>query len=106
MLIVNTEGEYQYVSGTKTLQASDHPAYRARIELALGVGEWLCAPDRGHTLARFRTAKQSDAKVEEFQKELGLYLERYDPEVTDILLARGAVSLNLQIDKAALDGIL
>lgn len=103
MLIVNADGEYEYASETRTPKASDHPVYKARIELALGAGEWLYAPTSGHDLKKYETAKQTDAKIEEFQKDLAFYLEKYGPVVTDLLTARGKVSLNLQIAEDALN---
>jgi len=45
--IINEQGDYDYVEGTKTLKESDHPVYQARIELGLGVGTWLYAPAAG-----------------------------------------------------------
>jgi hypothetical protein len=104
MLIINGEGEYEYEEGTRQLKASEHPVYEARIDLALGRGSWLYAPAEGHDLEKYAQAKQSAAKIDEFQKDLAYYLDRYDPRVADLLGKRGAVSLNLEIAAEALDG--
>lgn len=104
MIAINSVGEYAYVDGTKKPLVTKHPVYQARVEIALGRGTWLYAPDEGHDLARFARAHKSDAKVEEFEKELSFYLRRYGPEVTSRLLARHSVSLNLQIAEDALNG--
>jgi hypothetical protein len=103
MIAINSVGEYVYVAGTKRPLVTEHPVYQARVEVALGQGTWLYAPTAGHTLARFDNAAKTDAKVEEFQKELSFYLRRYGPEVTERLLSRFAVDLKLQIAEDALN---
>lgn len=103
MNIIDSNGEYVYVDGTKMLASSDHPVFKARIEVALPKGAWLYAPNAGHELTRFQRQAKTNAKVEEFQKELKLYLKPYGPVVTDRLLARDAVSMNLQIAEDALN---
>jgi hypothetical protein len=102
MNYIDGNGDYAFIPGTRRLDSSDHPVYRARNEVALGQGEWIHAPERGHQLARFKTVKQSQSKVEEFRKELALYLSKYGPKVTDALVTRGGVTLTLEIKDSAL----
>ena len=103
MIIINTDGENEYAQGTKTLKESDHPVYQARIELALGQNTWCYAPSNGHQLGKYSNAKQTDGNMSQFQKELALYLEKYGPQVTQLLIQRGQISLNLEIAEDALN---
>ncbi len=103
MNIINSDGEYEMVSGTQTPKQSDHPVYKARIDLALSRGSWLCAPTQGHDLGRFTRVRQTEEKAQEFQKEVAFYLKKYGPETVDLLTQRGAVTLDLKIAKDALD---
>lgn len=102
MLVIDQEGEYAYVPGTKTLKTSSHPVYQARIEIALPKGSWLYAPSSGHNLARFQRSKQSQQTIDEFRKELSHYLARYSPDVKSQLVDRGGVTINMEIK----DGVL
>jgi hypothetical protein len=104
--IIDSSGNYAFVPGTRTLQQSDHPVFEARIEVALGQNTWPYAPNAGHTLARFQNEGQSDDKVEEFQKELLYYLDGYGPDVVDLLVERGGVSIDLNISEDALNAVL
>lgn len=99
MNVINTNGEYEYNAGTKTLMTSDNAVYRARIELALSKGSWLYAPFSGHNLSRFDRDRQSAAKVEEYRKELTLYLKKYSPDVVKTLVDRTKAEFDLLIRK-------
>lgn len=101
MLIVDENGNYKYVSGTKTLEKSEHPVYQARIEVALGEGTWLCAPNSGHQLARFKKVHLTQDKREEFEKELRFYLKKYGPEVAADAAARFEHSVKVTIAENA-----
>lgn len=104
MRIIDDQGNYQYITGTKTVAQSDHPAYQARIELALGKGTWPFAKDRGHQLAKYSRADQTPEKIEAYRKEVLLYLKKYGPEVTRLISERGSIDIKLGINKDALDG--
>lgn len=103
MKIIDESGNYKMIEGTRTVETSDHPVYQARIEVALGLGKWPYAANRGHQLAKFNQADQTEVSMEEFRKELLLYLDRYDPVTRSILGERGAVTMNLEISKDALN---
>lgn len=104
MNVVDENGDYKLVTGTKTNLQSDHPVYQARIEMALGKGKWCFAPNRGHQLKTFDRVNQSSAQIESFEKELRLYLSKYDPETIEVLSSRGLSQFNLEIKEDALDG--
>jgi hypothetical protein len=106
MPIIDGDGKYVYVDNTRMLKTSSHPVYRARIEVALGLGEWIGAPNAGHQLARFKRVRESQHQVEEFQKALSFYLENYSPDVLDALVTRGGVTLNLNIREGALNVVV
>lgn len=97
MPIIDAAGKYVYVENTRTIETSNHPVYQARIEVALGLGEWIGAPREGHKLASFKRAKQSQHKIEEFRKSLEFYLDSYSPDVIDTLVAQGGVTMDLEI---------
>jgi len=103
MDIIDQDGRYQYLEGTRTLKKSDHPVFMARIELALGQNTWCYAPSAGHDFAKYQRAKQSTGKLQEFQKDLAFYLEKYGPELTQLLINRRAISIDLSIAKDALN---
>lgn len=103
MPIINGDGRYEYVDNTRMVKTSAHPVYRARIEVALGLGEWIGAPKRGHLLSRFKRVRQSEHQIEEFQKALTFYLEDYAPDVIDTLVTRQGVTTDLEIKEGALD---
>jgi hypothetical protein len=103
MPVIDGAGNYNYIPGTKTLVTSAHPVYKARIDLGLGEGVWLYAPNDGHDLASYKNVRQTLAIQEQFEKDLMFYLKSYGPVVTDRLVARGAVSLNLEIAEDALN---
>lgn len=103
MNVVGTDGDYEYVAGTRTLLSSDHPIHCARIEIALPKGEWLYAAQRGHQLKKYQTKDQTKTNMDAFEKELLLYLSKYSPEVQSALGERGAVSLDLTISEDALN---
>jgi hypothetical protein len=102
MWIIDASGNYQMVPGTGTVDTSDHPVYRARIEVALGQNTWPCRPLDGHQLAKYDRAAQTNGNIDKFQKELLLYLNKYGAAVKSLLGARGAVSMGLEIS----DGVL
>ena len=104
MPIVDGNGRYVYVDGTATLKQSKHPVFKARIDLALGQNTWLYAPTQGHDLDRYKQERETAAKVQEFQKELTFYLEKYSPSVSNLLTARGVINMQLKIDENALSG--
>ncbi len=98
MPIIDGDGKYVYVGNTRLLQRSTHPVFQARIDCALGINEWIGAPTRGHKLERFKRVRQSQHQIEEFRKSLEFYLDSYGPEVTDILVAGGGVTMDLDIN--------
>ena len=104
MAIINSDGNYVMQDGTLTIKQSKHPVYKARIDLALGKNTWLYAPSSGHDLEKYKNEHESSAKIQEFQKELAFYLSKYSPDVTDLLINRGAVNIQLQIDENVLSG--
>jgi len=104
MIIIDENGEFSLEVGTLNPITSDHPVFKARIALGLPLGEWLYAPTNGHQLEQYRRAHASDAKKEEFLKNVKLYLKPYGPEVIARYTARGALSLNLKITKETLNG--
>jgi len=104
MLIIDQNGFYAYKPGTKTLSSSNNPAYRARVEVGLGVGTWLYAPARGHNLARFNRARQTLANVEEYRKELIQYLSAYSPEQVQEAISREDVTVNVTIPPEVTSG--
>jgi hypothetical protein len=106
MPIIDELGHYVYVDNTKKIQTSNHPVYRARIEIALGQGQWIGAPKAGHQLARFGRVRQSQHQIEEFEKALAFYLSRYSPEVVDTLVTRQGVTTDLKIKQGALDVVV
>lgn len=103
MKIIDVNGNYQYRSSTRTPSESDHPIHCARIELALGVGEWLYSPGRGHQLRKYSRVDQTESNLESFRKELLLYLEKYSPDVRETLGERGVVEMDMTISKDALN---
>lgn len=103
MLIVDSNGDYAVVAGSRTLDTSEHPVYQARIEVALMIDSWLYAPAEAQDLARFKAARETPAAVDEFKKELLFGLKKYSPEVVSQFADRGAVSFGLQISQDALD---
>lgn len=102
-MVIDANGEYELMPGNKKPKTSEHPVYQARIEIALPVGGWLFAPNDGHNLARFSRAANTAHKREEFQKELSLYLKKYGPVVTDLLVGRNAVEIDMTIAQGALN---
>lgn len=102
MNIIDANGDYQFQQGTRLLASSNHPVYRARIEISLNKGTWLYAPAAGHNLSRFKRAKQTPAKIDEFRKELAHYLSGYSPDVTDALVERNGVAMDLTIAEGVL----
>jgi hypothetical protein len=105
MIVIDQNGRYAYVAGTKVPQTSDHPVYKARVALALPQGSWLYSPTSGHQLARFARVKETQAKIDEFQKELVHYLSKYPAVAKDRLVARGSVTLSLEIKQEVLNGV-
>lgn len=103
MNFLDQDGRYVFKEGTRTLDDSDHPVFNARIEIDLPLGEWLYAPNNGHGLNRFKTAKQSESNVDEFKKGLRLYLKKYSPELISIISSRVGVELELAIDDEVLN---
>lgn len=85
-MIIVEDGQYTYVSGTKTLKTSSHPAYQAAIEVSLPKASWIGAPNAGIDLGK-RT-KQSPRVIEEVKKELNFYLAKYSPDVRDEVTER------------------
>jgi hypothetical protein len=106
MPIINGDGKYEYVDNTRMLKTSSHPVYRARIEVALGLGEWIGAPAQGHKLARFKRVRESQHQIEEFRKALAFYLEGYSPDVIDTLVTLGGVTMDLEIAEGALNVVV
>jgi hypothetical protein len=104
MPVIDGSGSYNYIPGTLTLVTSTHPVYKARIDLGLPQNVWLYAPvGVGHDLDSYKTVRETAAQLQKFEKDLLFYLQSYGPEVTDALVARGAVSLNLEIAEDALN---
>lgn len=103
MKVIDESGNYKLKPLTRTPESSEHPVHQARIEMALGKGAWLFAPNRGHQLKKFQNMDQTQGNQESFQKELLLYLEKYSPEVSETFVGRSLVDMNLTIDKDALD---
>ena len=104
MIIISTEGDYQFIEVTKTLETSDHPVYQAQIEVNLALKKWIGAPSATQPLEKFNRAKQSVIKVDEFRKELGFYLQKYAPDVQEAVIDRAKTIFNLRIDKDAFNG--
>jgi hypothetical protein len=102
MPIIDVNGKYSYVTNTRMLATSTHPVYRARIEMALGQGDWIGAPSAGHQLARFKRAHQSQHQIDEFKKALAYYLSAYSPDVVDTLVTQDGVTMDLEIKESAL----
>jgi len=105
MITIDEAGEYEFIENTRTLKTSDHPAHQARLELGLALGDWLYAPTFGHGLNKFKRARQSDAKVQEFRKEVELFLTKYEPEVIELFTEREGVTMGLEINDEVLDGL-
>ena len=101
MIIITTQGDYQLIEGTKTLETSDHPVYQAQIELNLAVKPWIGSPNSPQPLKRFDRAKQSAIKVDEYRKELGFYLQKYSPEVQEAVVKRSNTTFEARIAEDA-----
>lgn len=102
-MIIDVNGQYAYTAGTMKAQTSSHPVYQARIDLALPQGTWLFAPPTaGHTLQRFAKAGNTQAKQDEFQKELSLYLAKYGSAVVNTFTGRYALELDMTIPQGVL----
>ena len=104
MIIISTEGDYEFITGTKTVKTSDHPVYQAQIETNLALKKWIGAPNSIQPLAKFNRSKQSVIKVDEFRKELGFYLQKYNPDVQDAVIDRIKTIFNLRIEEDAFNG--
>lgn len=105
MIIIDQNGEYEFLNGTRTLKTSDHPAHQARLELGLPRGEWLYGQSSGHELNKFKRSKQSDSQILSFRKEVALFLNKYDPEISELFIKREGVGMDLQINDEVLNGL-
>lgn len=103
MFTVNEDGMIKRDGATLKLLVDEHPVWKARNALALGVGEWLYAPQRGHTFAQFKNVHASEDKIEEFQKVVRQYLVPYGPEITERYIERGQVGLSINITRETLN---
>lgn len=104
MSVIDEHGNFKVESHSlKTIEEA-HPVWKARIAIALPKGEWLYAPTKGHDLAIYQTQKETPAKVEEFQKNVRLYLAPYGPDITSRFISRGRLSLQVLITKETLNG--
>ena len=103
MTIIDENGFFKVDPGTLKTIESNHPAYKARIALALPRGDWLYAPTKGHDLKPYQNAKASKPKIEEFQKSVKLYLAPYGPDVVSRFTARGSLSLQVLITKETIN---
>ncbi|MGZ3687132.1 MAG: hypothetical protein ACXWPM_00070 [Bdellovibrionota bacterium] len=106
MPIIDETGKYVYLPNTRILATSSRPVYRARIEVALPQGDWIGAPTSGHQLIRFKRVRESQHQIEEFQKALELYLNKYNPDVIDTLVTRGGVTMDLNIAEGVLNAVV
>lgn len=104
MTIVDENGKFKVLEGTLKTVENIHPVYKARIALALPKGAWLHAPDSGHELSIYAQSKATPEKVEEFQKSAKLYLTPYGPQVTNVFVNRGLLSLQINITRETLGG--
>lgn len=105
MITIDQDGEYEFIEGTRTLKTSEHPAHQARVELGLPKGDWLFAATSGHGLNKFQRAKQTDERVQNFRKEVELYLNKYGPEVFELFSKREGVVMGLEISDEVLNGL-
>jgi len=104
MIIISNQGDYEFITGTKTLKTSDHPVFQAQIELHLAITPWVGSPSSPQPLARFNRSKQSVIKVDEYQKELAFYLQKYSPEVQDAVIKRTSTEFGAVIREDAFNG--
>lgn len=103
MMIVDTQGRYSMIEGTRRPKNSEHPVHQARIEMALDRGSWWFAPNQGHDLARFKRVSNSDHKREELQKEVAFYLKKYGPQVAQTFADRTTITERVVIAEDALN---
>ena len=104
MIIISDQGDYEFITDTKTLKTSDHPVYQAQIELHLATESWIGSPNSPKPLARFKRAKQSAIKVDEYRKELAFYLQKYSPEVQAAVVERSNTTFEARIARDAFNG--
>lgn len=97
MPIIDGSGNYVTTNGSLSPKQSTHPAFKARVAIALPLGEWLYAPTSGHSLKPYLKQKATPDKVQEFQKSARLYLKPYGPTVTDVFIGRGALEIDFTI---------
>ena len=104
MIIITPEGDYALIEGTKTLATSDHPVFQAQIELAVASKRWIGLPVGPRPLARFDNAKQGEIKVDEYNKELAFYLQKYSPAIREAVIKRNDVEFGAVISEDAFNG--
>ena len=104
MPIVDENGLIVVETGSLKPVESNHPAYKARNDVALPQGAWLYAPADGHDLDKFKNAKATQANAEEFEKSARFYLNKYGADVISRLIKRGQASFDINITKDPLNG--
>jgi len=104
VIIIDNQGDYEVEPGTRNLKTSDHPVFQAHIELHLGFETWIGAPNAPAPLKKFNQEKQSEQKVDLFEKELGFYLQKYSPEDIERAVDRQSVAFTGLIREDAFDG--
>lgn len=106
MIIVDGNGNIQTLPGTLVPAQSDHPVYKARIAVALGIGAWALAATSGQNLARFKNKKASASNVDEFNKELKSYLAPYGATLVSQVQSRQFTEADFNVPKGVLNGVL
>lgn len=101
MIIITDQGDYELIAGTKTLKTSEHPVFQAQIELHLATTPWIGSPNSPQPLDRFRRAKQSVIKTDEYNKELAFYLQKYSPDVQQAVVERSNATFEALIAEDA-----
>ena len=104
MPIIDENGLIVVENGSLKASESNHPVFKARNAIALPKGGWLYAPENGHELTQFDTAKATSSKAEEFEKTALLYLQKYGPEVAAKLIKRGEAAFSFNITKETING--
>ncbi len=98
-LVVDFDGEYAYEPNSKVLKKSDSNVFKANIELSLSLGEWVYAPNSGHTLKKYLKRGATEEVVESLNKEARLYLGKYDAEVVKEAISRGRSETQIKIQE-------
>jgi len=104
VIIIDENGDYELIEGTKTLKTSDHPVFQAQIELNIATKKWIGAPNAPAPLAKFERTKQSEQNIQLYDKELRFYLQKYSPEEIEIAVSRQAVTFTGIVREDAFNG--